>query len=73
MLIMHFSATSPFSNAAFIPGPFDFRFDTFLNGGMLNTANIVRINYNTGGPLVLGIDLLFKDNSTNVIKVIRVF
>lgn len=68
-----FSATSPFSNAAFIPGPFDFRFDTFLNGGMLNTANIVRINYNTGGPLVLGIDLLFKDNSTNVIKVIESF
>lgn len=68
-----FSATSPFSNAAFIPGPFDFRFDTFLNGGMLNTANIVRINYNTGGPLVLGIDLLFKDNSTNVIKLIESF
>lgn len=68
-----FSATSPFSPPAFIPGPFDFEFDTFLNGGMLNAANIVRIDYNTGGPLVVGVDLLFKDNSTNVIKVIESF
>jgi hypothetical protein len=68
-----FSATSPFSPPAFIPGPFNFEFDTFLNGGMLNSANIVRIEYNTGGPLVVGVDLLFKDNSTNVIKVIESF
>lgn len=68
-----FSATSPFSPPAFIPGPFNFEFDTFLNGGMLNSANIVQIEYDTGGPLVVGIDLLFKDSSTNVIKVIESF
>ena len=68
-----FSATSPFSPPAFIPGPFNFEFDTFSNGGMLNSANIVQIEYNTGGPLVVGVDLLFKDSSTNVIKVIEFF
>ena len=66
-----YSATSPFSPPSFIPGPFDFSSATFLNQGMLNTTNIAEITYNSGGELVVGIDLLFKDMNTGTIKVIE--
>jgi hypothetical protein len=38
---------------------------------MQNQFNGARVTYNTGGPLVVGIDLLFKDTNSNVIKVIE--
>ena len=66
-----YSATSPFSNPSFIPGPFSFDSSNFLNSGMLNTTNIAEISYDSGGPLVVGIDLLFKDMNTGTIKVIE--
>jgi hypothetical protein len=66
-----YSATSQFSNPAFLPGPFDFDLNSFQNIGMQNTDNAVEVTYNTGGPLVKGIDLLFKDMNSNVIKVIE--
>ena len=66
-----YSATSPFSPPSFIPGPFSFSSSSFLNQGMLNTTNIAEISYHSGGPLVLGIDLLFKDMNTGTIKVIE--
>lgn len=66
-----YSATSQFSNPAFLPGPFQFDLSNYLNDGMQNTDNAVQISYNTGGPLVKGIDLLFKDMNSNVIKVIE--
>ncbi len=66
-----YSATSPFSGPSFIPGPFNFDSSSFLNSGMLNTTNISEISYWTGGELVVGIDLLFKDMNTGTIKVIE--
>jgi len=66
-----YSATSPFSGPSFIPGPFSFDSSSFLNSGMLNTTNISEISYMTGGELVVGIDLLFKDMNTGTIKVIE--
>lgn len=66
-----YSAISQFSEPAFIPDPFDFNNDSFLNGGMVNSFNSVIITYNTGGPLVVGVDLLFKEMESNVIKVIE--
>ncbi|HAW04640.1 MAG TPA: hypothetical protein DCW83_08130 [Saprospirales bacterium] len=66
-----YSATSQFSNPAFIPGAFNYNFATALNGGMLNTKNAVNVTYNTGGPLVKSIDLLFKDMNSSVIKIIE--
>lgn len=66
-----YSATSPFSAPSFIPGPFKYSSSQANNQGMLNTTNICEITYNSGGELVVGIDLLFKDISTNVIKVIE--
>jgi hypothetical protein len=66
-----YSATSQFSAPVFLPNPFDFDISSYLNDGMVNKANTAIITYNTGGPLVRGIDLLFKDSSSNSIKVIE--
>ena len=66
-----YSAVSQFSEPAFIPDPFEFDNDSFLNGGMVNSFNSAIITYNTGGPLVVGVDLLFKEMESNVIKVIE--
>lgn len=66
-----YSAISQFTEPAFIPDPFEFSNDSFLNGGMVNSFNSAIITYNSGGPLVVGIDLLFKEMESNVIKVIE--
>jgi len=66
-----YSATSQFSEPAFFPGPFEYGFDTGLNEGMLNIANQVRIEYMSGGPLVVGVDLLWKDMTNGIIRVIE--
>jgi len=66
-----YSATSQFSNPSFIPKPFDFTTQNYLNEGMINSTNVVEITYNSGGPLVVGVDLLFKDMNSGTIKVIE--
>lgn len=66
-----YSATSQFSAPAFLPNPFQFSIDSYLNEGMINRANAVEVTYNTGGPLVVGFDLLFKEADGNVIRVIE--
>ena len=66
-----YSATSQFSEPSFIPKPFNFSFNSYLNEGMVNSANSSIITFNSGGPLVVGIDLLFKENQNSVIKVIE--
>jgi hypothetical protein len=66
-----YSATSQFSAPAFVPNPFQFNVSSFLNQGMVNAANTAVITYNTGGPLVVGIDLLFKENQNGIIRVIE--
>jgi hypothetical protein len=66
-----FSATSQWSQPAFVPKPFEFSTSSYLNEGMTNLCNSAIVTYNTGGPLVVGIDLLFKRADGNVIKVIE--
>jgi len=66
-----YSATSQFSEPAFIQKTFNFEVNSFLNEGMVNIYNTVQISFNTGGPLVVGIDLLFKEAANNTIKVIE--
>lgn len=65
-----YSATSQFSAPAFSPNPFQFTIDSYLNEGMVNRYNAVEVTYDTGGPLVVGFDLLFKEADGNVIRVI---
>ena len=66
-----YSATSQFSNPAFIPNEFNFTQESYLNEGMTNFYNTAEITFNTGGPLVKGIDLLFKDANSPVVKIIE--
>ena len=66
-----YSATSQFSEPAFDPKPFFFSAESFLNEGMVNSKNQAVITYNSGGPLVVGIDLLFKESGGSIIKVIQ--
>ena len=66
-----YSATSQWSQPAFVPNPFNFSVDSFLNDGMTNFCNSARITYNSGGSLVVGVDLLFKKADGNIIKVIE--
>lgn len=66
-----YSATSQWSQVAFIPNPFEFSRDSMLNEGMTNFCNGALVTYDSGGPLVVGIDLLFKQSANNVIKVIE--
>ena len=66
-----YSATSQWSEPSFLPKPFSFSPSSFLNEGMINDYNGVNFYYNTGGPLVVGIDLLFKQATGNVINIIE--
>ncbi len=66
-----YSAISQFSAPAFQPKPFQFSVNSFLNEGMVNINNTAIVTYNSGGPLVIGVDLLFKEAQSNVIKVIE--
>ena len=66
-----YSATSQWSEPAFIPKFFEFSKNSMLNEGMVNSCNTAIINYNSGGPLVVGIDLLFKESNKNIIKIIE--
>jgi hypothetical protein len=68
-----YSATSQWTEPAFLPKVFDFNPESYLNEGMENRYNGVNVLFNTGGPLVIGIDLLFKEATGNVIKVIEKF
>ena len=66
-----YSATSQFSKPTFKPKSFRYNIGTGLNDGMINSTNECLITYNSGGPLVKSVDLLFKDMENSVIKVIE--
>ena len=66
-----YSATSQFSEPSYFSKPFNFTEDAFLNEGMVNATNACEVTVNTGGPLVVGYDLLFKEMDDNVIRVIQ--
>lgn len=66
-----YSAISQWSAPAFVPQNFNFSLSSYLNDGMVNEYNGVQVIYNTGGPLVKGIDILYKDADNTIIKVIE--
>jgi len=68
-----YSATSPFTEPAFVPDIFEFSTNSLLNEGMANRYNSANVGYNTGGPLVKSIELLFKNAQDSTIKVIDKF
>jgi hypothetical protein len=68
-----YSAISQFSEPAFAPQFFNTSISSFLNEGMQNDFNNAIITMNSGGPLVKGFDLLFKESTGTVIKVVKKF
>ena len=66
-----YSATSQFTAPSFVAQPFLFTPESFTNDGMVNATNACTITYNSGSPLVVGIDLLFKEMDDNIIRVIE--
>jgi len=68
-----YSATSLFTTPSFEPGLFKYDKANQNNAGMENVYNSVDITFNTGGSLVIAIELLFKESATNTINVIERF
>lgn len=66
-----YSATSQWSDIAFAPNGFQLTIEAYLNEGMINAYNACEVEYYTGNSLVLGIDLLFKQSESNIIKIIE--
>ncbi len=66
-----YSATSQFTAPSFVSNPFLFAPESLTNEGMENATNACRVTYNSGSPLVTGIDLLFKEMDDNIIRVIE--
>ena len=66
-----YSAISQFTEVAFQTQRYDFSPNSKVNEGAINRFNTATITYNSGSPLVVGIDLLFKESVSNVIKVIE--
>ena len=66
-----YSATSQWSDIAFSPNGFELTVEAYLNEGMINSFNACQVTYDTGNSLVLGIDLLFKQSESNIIKIIE--
>jgi hypothetical protein len=66
-----YSATSQWSDIAFSPNGFELTVEAYLNEGMINAFNACQVTYYTGNSLVIGIDLLFKQSESNIIKVIE--
>ena len=69
-----YSALSQFTDAAFVPKGFSFDSGTtFTNSGMTNLFNKVNISIDVGSSNVVGIDLCFKLNDSNIINLIEKF
>ena len=66
-----FSATSQFSQPAFLPSAFKFSPSSFSNDGMLNEFNACTVTFDSGSSLVKGIDILFKEANDPTIKVVQ--
>jgi hypothetical protein len=61
-----YSSLAPFSPVAFFPKPFAYDYGVSENISMVNSKKAVDITYNTGGPNVKEVQLIFIDTlSTN--------
>jgi len=68
-----YSATSQFTGPAFTAGSFFFSAESLTNEGMENQTNNALVTINTGGNLVKGFDLLFKEMDDSIVRVIERF
>ena len=56
-----FSAFSPFSSTAFVPGKFEVDYAAGNNDAMLNKQNRVSVRFETGNQFVTDIQVIFRD------------
>lgn len=66
-----YSATSQFSDPAFIPSDYSLERRSYMNAGMENAINNASVTFNTGVSNVVAIDVLFKEADSNVIYVAK--
>jgi len=66
-----YSALSKFTDIAFEPGSFSFDYNTYINAGMQNIFNTVKVSFDTGDDNVIGVDVCFKYSNSNVVNVIE--
>ena len=66
-----YSATSQFSEPAFMPSEFLVEQRSYMNAGMENAINSVVVDFNTGGPNITGVDVVFKEMDSNVVWVAK--
>ena len=68
-----YSVFSPFSQAAYIPGRFEFDLDTGALTGMENRIQAVEISFETGTREVTEVDLLYKEDGNDTVYVVETF
>ena len=68
-----YSALSQFSRLAFDPEQFGIDTTNYLNSGMLNQYNAVKIVLHSGGDDVVAVDVCFKYGDENIVRVIEKF
>lgn len=68
-----YSALAPFSLPAFEPKTFEYDFSVQSNKSMVNKYNQVEIAFNTGGPNVTEIQLVFKESQDTEVFIINDF
>ncbi len=66
-----YTATSQWTEPAFDPNIYEYNFATNTNEGMINTISGIDIVFNSGSSLVKSVQLLYKESSSNVIKIIE--
>ena len=66
-----YSATSPFTEPAFVPKDFFLAPDSLLNDGMTNYYNQVNVSFSSGSSLVKQVEVLFKESDDPVIRVLE--
>jgi hypothetical protein len=68
-----YSALSPFTSAAFVPGPYTFDPQKGYNGAMVNEFNKVNITFETGTEFVKEIQLVMLDSTSKNVFIIQSF
>ena len=66
-----YSALSQFSDIAFEPEDYVVDVNNYLNGGMKNYYNSVRVGFDVGDSLVQAVDVCFKFADDNIVRVIE--
>lgn len=59
-----YSALSPFSPVAFYPKPFEYDYGVSENISMVNAYNVATVRFNTGGPNVKEVQLIYRDTAS---------